>query len=115
MGGTPIREAKAPNLNVDGAMRDEDTFVLGEYDDDEEDILLGESPEREKSSVVAQPRPSNVVLPRGGPTEQPTIINEATPSKYHITRNDTLQGIALRYGLNVSTIYILLLVLRANA
>lgn len=36
-------------------------------------------------------------IPQEKPTEQPT---NTTPLKYYITRNDTLQGIALRYGLN---------------
>jgi hypothetical protein len=98
--------------------------VLGDADDDEEDDgLFGPS----RSGIIAQPEFLHAALPiREGPgdldgttggstlaTEQAT--NDATPSNYYITRNDTLQGIALRYGLNVSKIQPLLPIIKTNA
>jgi LysM repeat protein len=105
-------------------VRDEDTFVLGDVDDDEED---DESFGPSRSGIIAQPEFLQAALPiREGPgdpdgttgsstlaTEQAT--NDATPSNYYITRNDTLQGIALRYGLNVSKIQPPHLIVKINA
>jgi LysM repeat protein len=112
-----VRE-KAPPSNVDGSVRDEDTFILGDADDDEEDDWLPDEPSKSGARVTKQPEPSHTVVPLlEGPfdpdvipdnstltTEQPTNTNDAAPPKYYIQRNDTLQGIALRYGLNVSII-----------
>jgi LysM repeat protein len=95
--GTPAHQVldNYSSINVDGAVRDEDTFVLGDDEEDDDDL---------PDKVPIAPEPSH---PRGDPnltltTEEPTNTDEAVPSKYYIARNDTLQGIALRYGLNVS-------------
>lgn len=110
--GTPAHQVreKVSSVNVDGAVRDEDTFVLGDADDDEEDDVLSDTlpieqpershPAREGAHETASTA-SILALTTEQPTEQPT---NTTPLKYYITRNDTLQGIALRYGLNVSKI-----------
>lgn len=98
------RENGASN-NIDGAVREEDTFVLGDADDDEEDDAAPHEPR--KSGIAEQPEPLHTALPipedpnNSTLTEQSSDTN-AVPSKYYLTRNDTLQGIALRFGLNVS-------------
>lgn len=84
--------------------------MLGDADDDEEDDVLSDTlpieqpershPAREGAHETASTA-SSLALTTEQPTEQPT---NTTPLKYYITRNDTLQGIALRYGLNVSKI-----------
>jgi LysM repeat protein len=111
---TSARE-KASISNVDGAVRDEDAFIVGDADDgDEDDPLAEELPEHGSSGprVIEQSEPSHTVVPllENGITDSPTLTTEqptnsdAAPPKYYITRNDTLQGIALRYGLNVSIV-----------
>ncbi|KAJ7494635.1 hypothetical protein B0H11DRAFT_1716815 [Mycena galericulata] len=62
--------------NIDGAVRDEDTFVLGDDEDDEE-----------------------VEPPQQPPAP---VESSAPPSKYYIKRGDTLQGISLRFGIDAS-------------
>ena len=96
---------KDPSVNIDGAVRDEDMFVLG--DDEEDDAVLLEPRE---TSIVEQPEHHTAMPIREGPGDLDRVLDDsaensntnAVPSKYFITRNDTLQGIALRYGLNVS-------------
>jgi hypothetical protein len=68
--------------NVDGAVRDEDTFVLGDDEDDDQE-------------------PTDPQPPATAPVES-SPETPATPSKYYIKRGDTLQGIALRFGLDAS-------------
>ena len=106
----PAHERNA-GPNVSGAMRDEDTFVLGDVDDDEEDDdPASKVPHTGRSDIAASPEGSAATKDGTGDTadastmasEQSIDTNEATPSKYYITRNDSLQGIALRFGLNVS-------------
>lgn len=141
------------NLNVDGAVRDEDTFVLGDDDDDYSDndeILKGQGTADSSHEIPAilPPPPydptSNAPLldsralihtlesePQkdleetpasshiqsnltGNITNEPFFSSSLTensqktrtvPYKYYINRNDTLQGLALRFGLDVSCEY----------
>lgn len=109
---TPIR----PHVNIDGARRDEDTFVLGEEDDDSDvefdDDKQGDQADEDDVLHSAAPLPEVVDLEHNN--DSPTLDNIADnipaeapapnlPSslKYYITRTDTLQGIALRFGLDV--------------
>ncbi|KAF8206562.1 hypothetical protein K438DRAFT_1962545 [Mycena galopus ATCC 62051] len=76
LGGVAVVESSSKQLdserNVDGAVREEDNFSIG---DDEEE---------EEAEDVVQEAP--VAVPVKGP-----------PSEYYIKRSDTLQGIAMRF------------------
>jgi hypothetical protein len=114
VGNNKGKQASAQNINVDGAVRDEDTFVLGDDDDDEsEDERSG------RQSVPSSPPPYSSPIVESGPsppgtTQESGILAEeagassetaiSTPSKYYIKPNDNLQGIALRFRVNVSSI-----------
>ncbi len=80
--------------NLDGAVRDEDMFVVGDDDDDEDPTL---PPYTESSSVTNTISESKI--------DKPSSIDEipsaSGPPKYYIKRTDTLQGIALRFGVDV--------------
>ncbi|KAJ6544771.1 hypothetical protein DFH09DRAFT_1249237 [Mycena vulgaris] len=98
LGGVAVvssRKAQEPSArepatrNIDGAVRDEDTFVLG---DDEEFENGDDEAEAPSSSFVVE---SSAV-----PAEPPTESVASAPPKYYIKRGDTLQGICLRFGLD---------------
>ncbi|KAK0476098.1 hypothetical protein IW261DRAFT_1492010 [Armillaria novae-zelandiae] len=80
--------------NLDGAVRDEDMFVVGDDDDDDDET----APPRytESSSVTSTVTESKI--------DKPSSIDEISsasgPPKYYIKRTDTLQGIALRFGVD---------------
>jgi len=69
--------------NVDGAVRDEDTYVVGDDDDDDE-------PEEAEPPADA-PAPND---------DEPSASSSSPPSEYWIKRADTLRGIALRFGVD---------------
>ncbi|KAL0954865.1 hypothetical protein HGRIS_003799 [Hohenbuehelia grisea] len=91
--------------NIDGAVRDEDTYVIG---DDEDDV------DNETSSPTTSTPPPPYDPPNYTSTTQSVSISESsvteaqankapqpqTAPKYHIKRGDTLQGIAFRYKVN---------------
>ena len=83
--------------NVDGAVRDEETFVLGDDDD--------ASDEETEETVVSSPYLSEdtELLKSVKVQEKEEITHPATMLKYYVARNDTLRGIALRLGVDVST------------
>ncbi|KIM39970.1 hypothetical protein M413DRAFT_446874 [Hebeloma cylindrosporum] len=144
-----------PNLNVDGAVRDEDTFVLGDDDDDDysdkddtvEEQQIADSTAAVSRSILPPPPydatskvplldSSGIHTPESEPQQDveeapvsshlkshphPTgnISNEpvlspslaehtqetrTVPYKYYINRNDTLQGLGLRFGLDAHEI-----------
>ncbi|KAF7330469.1 LysM domain-containing protein [Mycena venus] len=66
--------------NVDGAVRDEDTFAIGDDEDDDSEL------------------PQYSLEPPAAPVESsPTVQTSPAPTQYYIKPNDTLQGIALRF------------------
>lgn len=82
LGGVGVVGARMKgNSNVDGAVRDADMFVLGDDEDDDRES--------------GPPSYSEAL---------PLEVSEAPPAplKYYINRRDTLQGIALRFGIPVS-------------
>ena len=101
--------------NLDGAVRDEDVFVVGDEDEDEDGAFethdgeaakaAGESP---PPSEVAQPPKSDISLEHRAdsiPSDKVPDNNQGSPGGYHIRPDDTLLGISLRLGIDVSTTY----------
>ena len=97
--------------NVDGAVRDEDVFVVG--DEDEDGASDTDDGEAAKAPGVASPpsgppepdiqaRPYAETDKPDEPTE-PTDGNQGSPGRYDIRPDDTLLGISLRLGVEVST------------
>lgn len=96
-----------------GIVQDEDIFVLG---DDEDDVVeLGSVT---SSSVISPPAYQSALSSSSSLTSESTLISQTDdassrhtevvvtgeqpiPSKYYIKPRDTLQGIALRYAVNV--------------
>jgi hypothetical protein len=103
--------------NVDGAVRDEDVFVVGDEDEDE-DGASSETDDGEaaKASGVATPlsegagppEPDVQARPYAEPDKpveltEPTDSNQGSPGRYYIRPDDTLLGISFRLGVEVST------------
>ncbi|KAG6334224.1 hypothetical protein ID866_4868 [Astraeus odoratus] len=106
-------------MNVDGALRDDAVFVLGD-DGDDDDIDLQQISSRIhavsretglSTAYTSSPEPKLDHLPDSfaiTKSEDPvsdrgidlTTTDEAAPRVYHLRRGDTLQGIALRCGVN---------------
>ncbi|KAK0463226.1 uncharacterized protein EV420DRAFT_1161757 [Desarmillaria tabescens] len=78
--------------NLDGAVRDEDMFVVG--DDDEDDEMPPPAYTKSSGSEAA-PLESDIDKPSSA-----EISSTSGPPKYYIKRTDTLQGIALRFGVD---------------
>jgi hypothetical protein len=96
--------------NVDGAVRDEDVFVVG--DEDEDEVSETHDGEAAKAPVVRLP-PSEVAEPLKpdisvGSCADPDGSDKApdsdqgSPGRYYIRPDDTLLGISLRLGVDVS-------------
>lgn len=103
--------------NIDGAVRDEDTYVVGEDSDgNSEDDLPPpayslDGGEAAQASGLRLPVPSSqpVSPPASGPTtggsasEMLDPVTSIGPSKYFLNKRDTLQGLALRFGVDVGS------------
>lgn len=131
---TPVSPNFGSNSNLDGSLRDQDTFVLG--DDEDEDDILGAYDRTIRDGDAGAPPPPYAPLsePPGGTVGSPPASQDvleppscnftaepipntvqtsqvvtklsanstsATPYKYYLNREDTLQGLALRFGLDV--------------
>jgi hypothetical protein len=105
--------------NVDGAVRDEDVFVVGDEDDDDEvrEVRGGEAVEVLSATAPSNDRPSEVAP---GPlksdvdyaddiqkpdAEPPDSSQQTDQGRYYIRPDDTLFGISLRLGVDVSCFY----------
>ncbi|KAI9511848.1 hypothetical protein F5148DRAFT_1168202 [Russula earlei] len=106
-------QAASFNVNVDGAIRDEDVFVVGDEDEDESaEIHVGESTKTpgatEPPSEVAKHAQHDISggQARASPTtpgETPEG-NQGSPGRYYIQPDDTLLGISLRLGVEGRTL-----------
>jgi len=122
------REQRTAPRNVDGAVRDEDTFVVGDDEDGMSEDEVGTSGTTNGFQTDPPPQYSSSLsegssLPlgsHGSTTAVPQNIKGAelnnkdatvstaedvkttSPVKYYIRRGDTLQGISLRYNIDVS-------------
>ena len=113
-GSLAARGQQQVALNVDGAVRDEDVFVVGD-EDLEEQVL--EMSDREAVQIPSTTAPPNALpteltrqpehdvtgAPRGG-SEEPPDGNQVSPGRYYIRPDDTLLGISLRLGINVGAV-----------
>ncbi|KAH9481612.1 hypothetical protein JR316_0006139 [Psilocybe cubensis] len=127
LGKTPLSPNFGPSSNLDGSLRDQDTFILGD-DDDEDDVLTtydggirvrdsGAPPPytsicEHPSGAVAPPQTSHVQHPSDSTNPDPNASpnsrmvtmsansTKATPYKYYLDRKDTLQGLSLRFGID---------------
>ena|SRR6266403_1451771 len=94
--------------NVDGAVRDEDVFVVGDEDEDVDAVT--DDGETTKVPGVAIPSSEGVRPPGLDVRERPyTDANkpdsnndQGSPGRYYIRPDDTLLGISLRLGVDVS-------------
>lgn len=107
--------------NIDGAVRDEDVFAIGEEEEEEEVAVgdatpstpppayveLGDEVSQSWSTVKSASDPTGgKANTREGDASPKENDNDAqasstTPSKYYIKPGDTLNGIALRSGVDV--------------
>ena len=111
------------DVNINGEVRDQDTFVLGDDDDDENDEERLESSAGDgATSISSPPLYESIVDPwkdESPPHETATLTSNpislaqepsfpkpdnTRPYKYYINRSDTLQGLSLRFGIDVSAI-----------
>ncbi|EPT05655.1 hypothetical protein FOMPIDRAFT_1021408 [Fomitopsis schrenkii] len=117
-------------VNVDGSVKDEDVFVLGDDDEDEEESMEGtvdghgdrpstasNSPppatpppayfETTLSQSSRVPSPSTQPISKidcGKQPNQEMETTSSTPQRYYIQPNDTLIGIALRFHVDGRTL-----------
>ena len=102
--------------NVDGAVRDEDVFVVGDEGEDEDGASETDDVEDAMASGVVSPpsegarspEPDVQVRPYAEPDKpnepaERTGSNQGSPGRYYIRPDDTLLGISLRLGVEVST------------
>jgi len=112
------------DVNINGEVRDQDTFILGDDDEDEEneelEFLAGDGAASRSSPP---PLYESIVDPwkeeESPPHETATLTSNSSsqaeepsfpkpdntrPYRYYINRSDTLQGLSLRFGIDVSAI-----------
>lgn len=106
----PLPGQRQAVLNVDGAVRDEDVFVVGEEEEEQTpETSEGEAVQNPSTAIPPNALPSELTrrteldvtgTPHGDSEEQPDD-NQAHPERYYIRPDDTLLGISLRLGINV--------------
>ncbi|KAF9484356.1 hypothetical protein BDN70DRAFT_849869 [Pholiota conissans] len=84
------------NFNLDGSLRDEDTFVLGEDDNDDE---TDEHSLSDTSTDSNLPPSYDSSLSESIGDQEPAKASTG-PCKYYLKRSDTLMGICLRFGVD---------------
>lgn len=117
-----FRPGMKQQVNIDGAVRDGDVFVLEDDDDEPDDIEDGEGSTASDSPAPDTPPPAYTdphslqSSPVAGSTEEisepfcedKTNVESVEPtaapgpSKYYIKPSDTLVGIALRFSIDVA-------------
>jgi len=110
--GTSSPATSISPANVNGSLRDEDTFVLGDDEDDDQDLppppyLDVPSSSRGSLGPMSPAEPgvqSSSLSGVKNDSRQLSLTAETdrtAPYKYYLNRQDTLQGIALRFGVDV--------------
>ena len=114
------------DVNINGEVRDQDTFILGDDEDEGEDEENEEveSSAGDGAASISSPPPlyESIVDPwkeESPPHETATLTSDSfsqaeepsfpkpdntRPYRYYINRSDTLQGLSLRFGIDVSAI-----------
>ena len=112
------------DVNINGEVRDQDTFILGDDEDEDEENEEVESSAGDGAASISSPPPlyESIVDPwkeESVPHETATLTSNSfsqaeeplfpkpdntRPYRYYINRNDTLQGLSLRFGIDVSAI-----------
>ena len=111
-GSPAVRGQQQVASNIDGAVRDEDVFVVGDEDIDEQVLEMSEGeavpipstpPNALPAELTRQSEHDITGTPRGDPEELPNG-SQASPGRYYIRPDDTLLGISLRLGINVGVV-----------
>ncbi|KAL1694275.1 hypothetical protein GGG16DRAFT_47581 [Schizophyllum commune] len=99
--------AGTSQVNIDGGLKDEDTFVLGSDDDDDEDsVTTGPPPPPYEQLEAQQPQAAipcddTLTNTREGQPDAPDVHQEGDgPVKYYLKRGDTLQGISFKFAVD---------------
>ncbi|KAG7447334.1 uncharacterized protein BT62DRAFT_980348 [Guyanagaster necrorhizus] len=98
MGGSRLQFTPT---NLDGAVRDEDVFIVGDDDEDNEDDTTTMPPPAYTESLSVTNIETALVesnIDKASSTDEISPISG--PPKYYIKRTDTLQGIALRFDVD---------------
>ncbi|KAL6299890.1 hypothetical protein BKA93DRAFT_869572 [Sparassis latifolia] len=104
--------------NVDGAVRDEDVFTLGDDDaddiDDEPEGIVTPPPPYEETSVPDCPLETLSSNPSGSrrssasadhpALDSAEVAESSTPARYYIKPSDTLLGIALKFDVDAHAV-----------
>ncbi|KAI0254949.1 hypothetical protein BJV78DRAFT_1350650, partial [Lactifluus subvellereus] len=105
-----VREPQQVASNVDGAVRDEDVFVVGDEEDEEvPDVHDGEAVAVSNTTATPNDRPTEAA---GPPiisddihkADEPPNTIQSDPGRYYIRPDDTLLGISLRLGVDARTL-----------
>jgi len=98
----PLKRHEGTPKNVDGGVRDEDMFVLGDDDEglSEEEDRSTPPPPAYAESATTPTIPEHDTAENGATTSQSVDHLVSTSPKYYIKPGDTLRGIALRFGVN---------------
>jgi hypothetical protein len=87
--------------NVDGALRDEDMFIVGDEEEEEDD----QPPSQLLANLQSQSSPAPL-MPSAEASGELAIPSAKslppTPLLYHIKPGDTVHGLALRFGIDVT-------------
>jgi hypothetical protein len=97
-GGSSL-PAEYTSPRVEQKKREENTFVIGDDEGDEEEMTTEPVTEKEAMRVVVMGPEGSLDLERA--SEQASQASPPTKPKYWIQKRDTLQGIALRLSVNV--------------
>lgn len=99
-------KGKVEAANIDGAVRDEDTFILGDDEDEQEEAPPAYPADPAETSSV-DGSTTRLMEPSETIMDAPESSTSGGPARYYIKRSDTLQGIALRFGVNVRQMHFL--------
>jgi len=96
---------QVPGASGKSKTEEESMFVLGE-DEDEEDSPLGDDapPSYTLVEEITNVLPVNDLPGQAVISTEAPVVEGTNPSQYYIQPGDTLRGIALRFGIDVSTI-----------
>ena len=107
LGGVDVVASGMVSSSKSSMVMDQDPFVIGDDDDSEEPFSEAVPPPYEEVAQNECQRTEAI-----NAQVQDDILIELNPDpipiKYYLTKSDTLQGIALRYGVNVGNNNILL-------